>query len=54
MNGTATLLGNCKVLVARGLDTNHNLLATAELFNPGVGTFAATTGALITVPYLLC
>ena len=51
MNGTSTLLSNGKVLVAGGLDASNNLLATAELFDPSVGTFAATTGGLIAGRY---
>jgi hypothetical protein len=39
---TATLLPNGKVLVAGGGETFLPKLATVELFDPGVGTFAAT------------
>jgi|GEM_PF-1190101 len=39
---TATVLGNGKVLVVGGADSNRNPLATAELFDPVAGTFSAT------------
>ncbi len=38
---TATLLGDGTVLITGGLDTSGNALNTAELYNPGTGTFTA-------------
>ena len=48
---TATLLPNGKVLVAGGLDSNFNHLASAELYDPASGTWTAT-GSLDTARYL--
>jgi hypothetical protein len=39
---TATLTSNGKVLVTGGDDGNGNSLASAELYDPSAGTFAAT------------
>ncbi len=39
---TANLLGDGTVLIAGGLDTSGDALDTAELYNPGTGTFTAT------------
>jgi len=39
---TATLLTNGTVLVVAGYDGNGNALASAELYNPTLGTFTAT------------
>jgi len=39
---TATVLGDGTVLIAGGLDTSGNARDTAELYNPGTGTFTAT------------
>src|SRR2546421_374201 len=41
-NHTATLLKNGKVLVAGGVDSSGNMLASAELFNPTTGTWSLT------------
>jgi N-acetylneuraminic acid mutarotase len=38
----ATLLGNGKVLVTGGFDSKGASLASAELYNPVVGTFSPT------------
>jgi hypothetical protein len=40
---TATLLGNGSVLVAGGADA-HSILATAELYDPGRGSFSCIGG----------
>jgi hypothetical protein len=45
---TATLLTNRTVLIAGGTDANFVEQASAELYNPGTGTFAATGS--MTVP----
>jgi hypothetical protein len=39
---TATLLSTGKVLIAAGQDTNGNILASTELYDPASGTFGAT------------
>ncbi len=39
---TATLLNNGKVLIAGGFDSTNNATASAELYDPAVGTFAPT------------
>jgi len=39
---TATLLPNGKVLVAGGEDSNQTPLASAELYDPGTGTWTTT------------
>ena len=39
---TATLLGNGKVLIVGGNDADGGQLASAELYDPGAGTFTAT------------
>lgn len=49
MGQTATLLSNGNVLVADGLGAT-GLLASAELYNPGTGTWA-TTGSTNTTDY---
>ena len=41
-NLTATLLPNGKVLVAGGINTANNPLATAELYNPSTGKWTLT------------
>ena len=41
-NHTATLLKNGKVLVAGGVDSSGNMLASAELFNPTTGIWSLT------------
>jgi len=48
LNAPATLIGNGDVLVAGGLDSSGNLLATAERFDPNAGTFTLTAGGLVT------
>src|SRR5262249_44808598 len=48
---TATLLDNGKVLVVGGTDSHGNLLASAELYDPGSGTWSLT-GSLSTPRYL--
>jgi hypothetical protein len=48
--GTATVLGNGKVLVAGGADASGNPLATAELFDPATGIFSVT-GSMGTARY---
>jgi hypothetical protein len=48
---TATLLPNCKVLVAGGSDNNNNVLASAELYDPASGTWTAT-GSLNTARWV--
>ena len=47
---TATLLANGKVLIAAGMNqlSTSTVLASAELFDPAMGTFAST-GALVNV-----
>jgi hypothetical protein len=40
--GSATLLGNGKVLFTGGIDTSGGYIATAELFDPSTGTFSGT------------
>ena len=47
---TATLLANGQVLVAGGEDTSHNLIASAELYNPATGKWTVT-GSLETPRY---
>jgi N-acetylneuraminic acid mutarotase len=47
---TATLLPNGKVLVAGGIDSSFNPLASAELYDPATGTWTAT-GSLVTARY---
>ena len=44
---TATLLPNGKVLIAGGMRRNQDFYRSAELFDPGTGTFH-TTGESIT------
>lgn len=41
---TATLLNGGEVLMAGGWDVNGNALGSAELYNPGAGSFGATGG----------
>ena len=41
---TATLLPNGMVLVAGGFDSNNNVLASAELYDPATGSWSATGG----------
>src|SRR2546430_3846172 len=48
---TATLLPNGMVLVAGGVDSNGNVSASSELFDPASGTWTATTGNLNTARY---
>ena len=43
---TATQLTTGQVLIAGGSDQNENALASAELFNPLTGSFAATGGPM--------
>lgn len=47
---TAALLndGTGRVLLTGGKDSNGNVLATAELFDPSTATFSATTGSMTT------
>src|SRR5256885_997795 len=45
---TATLLPNGMMLVAGGRDSNGNISASSELFDPASGTWTATTGNLNT------
>jgi WD40 repeat protein len=47
---TATLLPNGQVLVAGGQDSNANVLASAELYDPASGTWTAT-GSLATARF---
>ena len=47
---TATLLPNGQALVTGGMDTNGNVLASAELYNPATGTWT-TTGSLANARY---
>src|SRR5205807_4235770 len=39
---TATLLSNGMVFVAGGFDSNNNILASAELYDPASGSWTAT------------
>ena len=48
---TATLLPSGKVLLAGGQGTGNIALASAEVYDPVVGTFAPTTGPLATTRY---
>jgi hypothetical protein len=48
--GTATLLPNGKVLAAGGFSTANGMLATAELYDPATGAWAAT-GAMAHARY---
>src|SRR5947208_935280 len=41
---TATLLPNGMVLVAGGFDSNNNVLASAELYDPASGSWTTTGG----------
>jgi len=43
---TATLLGNGNVLVTGGTDSSFLATATAELYDPSIGTFSSTTGGM--------
>jgi len=43
---TATHLNDGRVLVAGGMDSNGNPLASCELYNPTTGTWTATVGTL--------
>jgi hypothetical protein len=47
---TATLLSNGQVLLAGGDDSNSNVLASAELYNPATGIWTAT-GSMNTPHY---
>ena len=44
---TATLLPNGKILIAGGCGDNSEYLASAELYDPAVGTFTATGGMTV-------
>jgi hypothetical protein len=45
---SATPLADGKVLIAGGRDASNTSLGTAEIYDPGLGTFSAATGAMIT------
>jgi len=47
---TSTLLGDGRVLVTGGRDSNYNALASAEIFDPASGTFTLT-GSMETTRY---
>jgi hypothetical protein len=51
-NHTATLLSDGKVLIAGGRSSTATYLSSALLFDPVLGTFTPTTGAMTTARYL--